>query len=169
MSLLWEMEKILGSGSVCFCCFFLSFSLSLLIRKDKKSYPFITYTLSQGWDAGELGEWHWVVLWSPSEDDECEVLHRAQPYNFVLSWMLLVSMHYNNSGFGIFTMCSSLISLKCWAWVREVGMDRTVNFSPSCSYPPERGNNWDVQTLWMVGCMSCQCNGHSHITYQILS
>ena len=54
MNLLWEMEKVLGSESVWVHCFFLS--RSLLIRKDKKSYPLITYTLSQDLDAGELGE-----------------------------------------------------------------------------------------------------------------
>lgn len=56
VNILWEMVKVPGIESIWVCCIFLSLSVSLLIRKDKRSYPVMTCMPRQDNAAGELRE-----------------------------------------------------------------------------------------------------------------
>lgn len=150
------MEKVLGPESVWVCCFFLS--LSFLIWKDQKLYPLITYTLSQARDAGEL------------ERHQMKAKHGTElsiPMLFFLEccWFPCI---YGSSGLVVFMVYSPLICLKCWVWIREISMGNNINFSSTCKIIHLiKGTGRVFGPLLMVDCMSCQCNVHDHITYQI--
>lgn len=93
-------------------------SLSLLIRKDKKCYLLITYVLSQDW------------LESSENDTACfreaalrmmnakHYTETSTPILFFLEFCWFPCI-YGNNGFSVFTVHTSLISLKCGPELRK--------------------------------------------------